>query len=142
MKQFFRLSLCTLGFLLGSVVGAAEVPATTVQAGAAANSTAAAVATGKVTARTPDLLEHMVDVILDLFNVKSSGNTVSHYVICALFLVIAILLRRFLTTIFFNQLKKLASKTETTLDDKLFPAMESPVAAFVMVTGILRRSRC
>ena len=81
MKQFFRLSLCTLGFLLGSVVGAAEVPATTVQAGAAANSTAATVATGKATARTPDLLEHMVDVILDLFNVKSSGNTVSHYVI-------------------------------------------------------------
>jgi MscS family membrane protein len=136
MKQFFRLSLCTLGFLFGSVVGAAEVPATTVQGGAAAQATAGAVATGKATARPPDLLEHMVDVILDLFNVKSSGNTVSHYVICALFLVSAILLRRFLTTIFFNQLKKLASKTETTLDDKLFPAMESPVAAFVMVTGI------
>lgn len=86
--------------------------------------------------RTPDFLEHLVDVVLELFNVRSSGNTTTHYVISALFLVGAFLLRRVVTNIIFSWLKKLAAKTETTLDDKLFPALESPVATFVMVTGI------
>jgi len=86
--------------------------------------------------RTPDLLEHLVDEVLALFNVSSSGNTATHYAIFSLILVAAILLRRFVTTIIFNQLKRLAAKTETTLDDKLFPALEGPVATFVMVTGI------
>jgi MscS family membrane protein len=90
----------------------------------------------QVPPRTPDLLEHLVDEVLALFNVRSSGNTATHYAIFALILVGAILLRRFLTTIIFNRLKRLAAKTETTLDDKLFPALEGPVATFVMVTGI------
>lgn len=86
--------------------------------------------------RTPDLLEHVVDSALKAFNVQSSENTVTHYVIAALFLVGAILLRRVVTSILFHYLKKVASRTQTTLDDKLFPAMEQPVAAFIMVTGI------
>ena len=137
MKRYLRLWFCALALLAACAAPAAEATATAAT-GEAANTAAVAavVATGSANARTPDLLEHMVDVILGLFNVKSSGNTVTHYVICALLLVVAILLRRFLTTIFFNQLKKIAAKTETTLDDKLFPAMESPVATFVMVTGI------
>jgi MscS family membrane protein len=83
-----------------------------------------------------DFLEHLVDSVLVLFDVKDSGNTTTHYVISALFLVGAFLLRRAVTGLIFHQLKKLASKTETTLDDKLFPALETPVATFVMVTGI------
>lgn len=140
MKRYFRLWFCALALLVSSAAFAADEPATTAtDANAeAANTTAAAaaMATGEATARTPDMLEHMVDVILGLFNVKASGNTATHYVISAMFLVCAILLRRFVTTIIFNQLKRLAAKTETTLDDKLFPAMEAPVATFVMVTGI------
>ena len=137
MKRYLRLWFCAPALLAAHAASAAEATATAATAEAANTAAVAAVvATGSANARTPDLLEHMVDVILGLFNVKSSGNTVTHYVICALLLVVAILLRRFLTTIFFNQLKKIAAKTETTLDDKLFPAMESPVAAFVMVTGI------
>lgn len=132
MKRFSNLGLGAGALLMTSAVFGAD------EAAEAANNmaAAAAVATGAADVRTPDLLEHMVDVILRLFNVTSSGNTVTHYVISAVFLVGAILLRRFVTTIIFNQLKRLASKTETTLDDKLFPAMESPVATFVMVTGI------
>jgi MscS family membrane protein len=139
MKRFFSLGFCALTLLVSSVGFAAEEAAATTSADAEAatnTAVAAAVATGRAEIRTPDILEHIVDVILKLFNVTSSGNTATHYVISAVFLVGAILLRRFLTTIFFNQLKKLAAKTETTLDDKLFPAMEAPVAAFVMVTGI------
>ena len=114
---------------------------TTTAATEAAQTTTAAAAATTVLARsgvprTPDLLEHLVDEVLGLFNVGSSGNTATHYAIFALILVGAILLRRFVTTIIFNRLKRLAAKTETTLDDKLFPALEGPVATFVMVTGI------
>lgn len=145
MKRLFSLLFSLLALLATplSVLAqaAAETPAPaaeSTQATEAANTTAAAAAvkTGALNVRTPDLLEHLVDSVLELFNVTSSGNTVTHYVISAMFLVCAVLLRRFVTTIIFNQLKRLASKTETTLDDKLFPAMESPVATFVMVTGI------
>ena len=97
---------------------------------------AAAVTTNRPPARAPDFLEHLVDAVLGRFDVKSSENTVTHYVIAALFLVGALLLRRVLTTIVFNQLRKLAAKTETTLDDKLFPALEAPAATFVMLLGI------
>lgn len=88
-------------------------------------------------ARPPHLLEHLVDLGLELFNVKSSGNTPAHYAVSIFFLIAALLARRIVTGILFVQLKKLAAKTETTLDDKLFPAMEAPTAAFVMVTGIV-----
>lgn len=87
--------------------------------------------------RTPDLLEHLVDVILNALHVPSDGtNTLTHYVIAAAFLVFGVLLRHVVTNIIFHYLKKLASKTQTTLDDKLFPAMEAPTATFVMLLGI------
>lgn len=99
---------------------------------------AAAVKTGATTTavRPPDFLEHLVDTILDIFDIRTGENTVTHYVIAGVFLLAALFLRRVVTVIIFNQLKKLASKTETTLDDKLFPALEGPVATFVMVVGI------
>ena len=124
------------GMLLGSVFAQTTTAATE----AAQTTTTAAAATTVLAKsgvpRTPDLLEHLVDEVLGLFNVGSSGNTATHYAIFALILVGAILLRRFVTTIIFNRLKRLAAKTETTLDDKLFPALEGPVTTFVMVTGI------
>ncbi len=95
-----------------------------------------AVPAGTAKAAAPDLLEHLVDAVLEKFSVRSGENTAAHYGIAALFLIGAILLRRVATTIIFNQLKKLAAKTETTLDDKLFPALEAPVATFIMLVGI------
>lgn len=92
-------------------------------------------------ARSPDFLEHLVDVILDLFDIRTSGNTVTHYGISAILLVIALLARRVVTSLLFPVLRKLASKTTTTLDDKLFPALEGPIAAFVMVVGIFASLR-
>ena len=70
-----------------------------------------------------------MDAVLERFDVKTGENTVAHYGIAALFLVGALLLRRVVTNIIFNQLKKFAAKTETTLDDKLFPALEAPTGA-------------
>jgi MscS family membrane protein len=103
------------------------------------NSTVAAAAmtvTASVPARVPGFLEHMVDTVLERFDVRTSENTVAHYGIAALFLVGALLLRRVVTSIIFNQLKKLAAKTETTLDDKMLPSLEAPVATFIMLAGI------
>ena len=136
MKRIFRLWFATLTLLMSTLGAVAQPAKATDAAEAARTALAATVATSRADVRSPDLLEHIVDVFLRFFNVTSSGNTAIHYAISAVFIVGAILLRRFLTTIFFNQLKKLAAKTETTLDDKLLPALESPVATFVMVTGI------
>lgn len=84
----------------------------------------------------PDFLEHVVDSILALFNIRTSGNTVTHYAIAALLFVGALLARRIVTRLFFPTLRRLAAKTETTLDDKMFPALEAPVASLVMVIGM------
>ena len=83
-----------------------------------------------------DILEHFVDWLqLRIFPDGSHGELV-HGIACGVLLLAAILLRRFITNIIFRWLKRLAAKTETTLDDKLFPALESPVATLVMVCGI------
>jgi MscS family membrane protein len=84
-----------------------------------------------------DFLEHLVDVVLAASHVPNTGeNTLAHYGIAAGFLVGGVLLRRVVTNIIFFYLKKLAARTETTLDDKLFPALENPTATFVMLLGI------
>jgi MscS family membrane protein len=127
--------------MLAPAAWAQAAPPAPEQAAGTADTTtqaAAAVASGAVNnaPRPPDFLEHLVDLILDVFDVRTGQNTVTHYVIAVVLLVAAFLLRRIVTGIIFNQLKRLAAKTETTLDDKLFPALEGPVATFVAVTGI------
>jgi MscS family membrane protein len=97
---------------------------------------AAAASVAKEAERPPDFLEHLVDAILGLFNIRTSGNTPTHYAVSAILLVLALLARRIVTSLIFPSLRKLAAKTATTLDDKLFPALEGPAAAFVMVVGI------
>lgn len=128
----------------GPDLGAADAPeaaGASAKAGTATEaqnlSTAAAAATvlGKPVP-TPGFLEHIVDIILEAFDVRSSGNTLTHYVIAAVLLVGAFVLRRAVTSILFRGLKKLAARTATTLDDKLLPALEGPVATFIMLVGI------
>jgi len=81
-----------------------------------------------------DVLEQFVSWLHHFFPDIDDG--LFHWIACGLIVIAAILLRRFVTNIIFNQLKKLAAKTETTLDDKLFPALEEPAATLVMVLGI------
>jgi MscS family membrane protein len=120
-------------------IRAADAAAPAGDAGRQAVTTAGAVAVASGAAdepQAPDFLEHLVDLVLSLFDVRSSGNTVTHYVISAVLFVVALLARRIVTLLIFPTLRRLAAKTTTTLDDKLFPALETPVAAFVMVVGI------
>jgi len=133
------LFLSTVFALAAWADAPASAPAEAAPADAAAkaNTTAAAavVTTTKVPP-TPDFLEHLVDETLNIFDVKSSGNTWVHFAIAALFIVGGLLLRRVVTAIIFNYLKKLAARTQTTLDDKLFPALEAPVATFILLVGL------
>jgi MscS family membrane protein len=103
-----------------------------------ANTTAAAAATAMGHGPTsPHLLEHMVDLALEAFDVQGSGNTTTHYVVAIIFLVVALLMRRVVTGVLFNVLRRVAGRTRTTLDDKLIPALEAPVGTLVLVFGVV-----
>jgi MscS family membrane protein len=88
-----------------------------------------------VLARPPQFIEHLVDVTLQRFDAGSTGNTAARYIVAALLLMVAVLLRHVVTKIMFGFLKRLAAHTETTLDDKLFAALETPAATLVIVVG-------
>lgn len=137
MKRLFFVVCALLFAMLAPALRAQSAAVPTVEETARTTAAAAAASASKtVEVRTPDFLEHLVDEVLSLFDVTSSGNTVTHFVIAGVFLAGALLLRRVVTTIIFNRLKKLAARTTTTLDDKLFPALEGPVATFIMLVGI------
>jgi MscS family membrane protein len=112
-------------------------PATTATAGPdTATQAAAAIASGNAAVpRTPDFLEHIVDLILEAFDVRNSGNTPARYGIALFITLFAYVLRRVVTKFIFGFFKRLAARTETTLDDKLFPALEGPVNAAIVVVG-------
>ena len=115
-------------------------PAETAPAGAAlpdlATQAAAALAVKSSTPPATDVLEQLLDSVLALFNVHSSGNTWQHYATSATLLVAFYLLRRVVTHWIFGFLKKLAARTTTTFDDKLFPALEAPTATFIALLGL------
>lgn len=131
------LGFLALALSAGALL-AADAPATVGQTEAERTAAAAAAATvaAEREQRQPDFLEHLVDSILGIFDMASSGNTVVHFGIAGLLLVIALLARKIVTGIVFALLRKVAAKTKTTFDDKLFPALEGPAAAFIMVVGI------
>jgi MscS family membrane protein len=81
-----------------------------------------------------DLLERFVGWLHGFF--PGIDDQLFHWIACAVLFFLAILLRKIITNVLFHYLKKLAAKTETTLDDKLFPALEAPCATLVMVLGI------
>jgi MscS family membrane protein len=113
-------------------------PAADAAAQAALNAQAAAALAqqGKTIVAAPQFLEHVVDVILELCDVGSSGNTWQRYAISAGLLIGFYLLRRIVTTVIFSFFRKLAARTKTTFDDKLFPALEPPTATFIALFGL------
>lgn len=138
MKRILFLLTSALTLAVWPAAAQDAAPAAAAVSGQAQTTTAAAaaVASGHADPQSPDFLEHLVDSVLDILDIRSSGNTVTHYVLSAVLLVLGLLARRIVTGMFFPVLRKLAARTRTHLDDKLIPSMESPVAAFVMVTAI------
>jgi MscS family membrane protein len=137
--HFTRRLFSALMFFAAAQVFAQSTPPS---AGAteAANTTAAAaaVASGNVKQpETPEFIEHAVDVVLEQFDVRSSENTPARYIACASILVITIVLRRVVIGFIFGLFRRLASRSRSTLDDKLFNALETPAGALVTVVGIV-----
>lgn len=89
---------------------------------------------GTVTREATDLLERFVGWLHGFF--PGIEDSLFHWIACGVLIFAAILLRKIITNVIFFYLKKLAAKTSTTLDDKLFPAVEGPAATLVMVAGI------
>jgi MscS family membrane protein len=144
MKRFlFQLTcLVALAFTAPGMLAqpSAEAASSSGQSAEATTKTqaAAAVASGATEEKvdSPDLLEAVVDGVLELFNVRTSGNTVTHYAIAASLLVVVLLARRIVTLLLFPFLAKLTARTKWTFDDRLLPAMEPPISAFIMIVGI------
>ncbi|MBI5770132.1 MAG: mechanosensitive ion channel family protein [Verrucomicrobia bacterium] len=114
--------------LLGSLTAARA--ADEAAAPAASRAPVNSVATGAT-----DLLERFVNWLHESYFPTTNDHLV-HWVACGILFFLAILLRKIITNVIFFYLKKLAAKTETTLDDKLFPALETPTATLVMALGI------
>ena len=83
---------------------------------------------------TPHFLENSVDTLLDALHVQPSGHTPLHWAIAAVFVILAILLRRALTTVVFGWLKKHTAKAAPNLT---LPALEAPMGGLIVVTGVL-----
>jgi len=128
MLRVFLSSLFALVSL--SVARAADAAAAAAPATAPAEPPASLAKTKEVT----DLLERFVNWLHHF--TPGIDETLFHWIACGILFALAVLLRQVITNVIFFYLKKLAEKTETTLDDKLFPALEGPVATLVMVLGI------
>jgi MscS family membrane protein len=101
---------------------------------AMADTAPAPAAGGKVAAEATGLVEHFAGWLHGFF--PGIDNRLFPWIACGIILVLVILLRHVVTKIIFHHLKKLAAKTESTLDDKLFPALEGPADTLILVLGI------
>ncbi len=142
------VAMAPVSFLMSEAVAAEAAEATSGMTSAQAESarTAAAAAAAVVTAaaradQPPDFLELLVDSILSAFNINESGNTITHYSISLFLLFIALLARRIVSGVVFALLRKVASRTKSTFDDKLFLSLETPAAFLIMVVGVLAALR-
>jgi len=98
---------------------------------------AAVSATGAASAKSPDFVEYLVDLMLSLFGVNSAGNTWQHWAIAAFITVFFYVLRKVVANFVFGFFKRLTARTETTMDDELIGALHKPVAAFIAVLGVV-----
>lgn len=115
-------------------VETAAAPATAATADHATQAVAA-VGSGAAETAPPDFVEHLLDLVLGLFGVESSGNTWQHWSVAGAILLLSYLFRRVVAHAVFKIFKQLTKRTQTTLDDELIVAWEKPVAAFITVLG-------
>ena len=142
LLQHFRWILVLACFTPALLAQETTAPAAATGEAAKTQAAAAAVASGQVPPpRPPDFLENIVDAILEAFDIRVSGNTTTHYAVAAGMLVLALLARRVVTLFIFPLFKRVSARTRTTFDDRLFAALETPVAAFIMLVGIFAALR-
>ena len=142
MKSLRRLFSVALLFAAGQLL-AQSAPVETTTASSTAPATeaantqaaAAAVASGHVKVQTPEFIEQAVDTLLTQFDVQNSENGVARYLACAAILFVTIVVCRIIMSILFAFVRKLTSRTSTTIDDKLIKAVEGPLTALILVVG-------
>jgi len=139
MKFLRRLIFAGMVLMAARLGAQTEAPSTAAEQTAATNTAAAAaVASGKVEQpETPEFIEHAVDVLLEQFDLQNSENGLVRYIACAAILLITIVLCRVILTIVFAFVRKLTSKTETALDDRMLKALEGPLTALILVVGVV-----
>ncbi len=131
-----RLLPILMFFAAAQVFAQSAVPAGGASEAANTTAAAAAVASGQVKLpETPEFIEHAVDVILAQFDVQSSENGLARYLACAAILLITFVVCKVIMSILFAFLRKLTARTETTVDDKLFKAVEGPITMLILVVG-------
>lgn len=135
-----RLRLLSL-FLLGclpavTALGQSEETSSTPSQPVDTTAAAAAVATGHAEPHLPGFVEFTVDTLLRILDVRGSENTWQHYTLAVGVLVVSFLLRKIGATLLFALFRRATARTKSTLDDKLLPALEEPVKAFIALFGI------
>ncbi|HEY9153698.1 MAG TPA: mechanosensitive ion channel family protein [Opitutaceae bacterium] len=83
------------------------------------------------------LLEGLVDRVLAHFDLDPSENTPTRYGIALGCVIVGVLLRWVVIGIGFRIAKRLAARTETTLDDRMLPAIQRPVSVLIVVLGFV-----
>lgn len=71
-----------------------------------------------------------------VLQLRLGDNEIGRVLASLCILIAAVMLRRVVITIIFRLLKRLASRTETTLDDKLFVGLQGPLSTFVLIVGV------
>jgi MscS family membrane protein len=66
---------------------------------------------------------------------QMGDNAIGRVLVSLTVLLATVLLRRIVITVVFKALKRIASRTETTLDDKLFAGLQTPLSTFFLVLG-------
>ena len=134
MMQGLKYGAPVAGF--AGALGAQEATSAASAAGPdAATQAVAAIATGAAQPAPSDLISNLVDLALAAFGVDNAGNTWQHYTIAVLILAASYIFRKAFTRLVFGGLRKLTSRTQTTLDDEMFVALQNPVGAFIAVLG-------
>lgn len=67
---------------------------------------------------------------------KIGDNAIGRLMASLGILIVTVLLRRVLITIVFQMVAKLTARTQSTLDDKLFAGLRTPLSSFLLVIGV------
>lgn len=112
-------------------------PATSSADSNASTQAAAAVASGAVSDNTPDIVDHSVELTLDMFGVKGHENTWQHWAIAGFITLLFYIFRKIVAKGVFLLIARITARTRNTLDDDLVKALQPPVSAFIAVIGAI-----
>ena len=106
------------------------------QSQAALNTQAALVVATNNEPQMPGFIEELADNLLDLLQIRNEGNSWERYLLAAGVLVVFYLLRRLALPLILRGLRGGVGRASRGLAEKIFPAIETPVALLIMACGV------